>query len=187
MGITQMIREEIKLNLGARTTSIPGFKNVDCDPHPGVHYVGDVSKLHKFADKSVSEIFASNILEHFPHVQTVAVLKEWHRVLKPKGKLWVSVPDFERTVKIYKEHGLKDWIQNIVSGDQNHKTAYHYAIFDFDRLHKVFMLAGFRELSRIDFEHWLSMFPDVNNCSNNIHESDLLPVSINALAIKGEK
>lgn len=172
--------EAIKLNLGSRDRHMPGFKNIDIDPHPGVDYVGDVSDLSRFESGSVSSIFASNILEHFPHTKTSDVLAEWKRVLKTGGVLYLSVPDFDRAVDIYRQCGLKDWVQAQLMGDQEYKTAFHYALFDEKRLRDTVLSVGFRECSFVErFD-----FSNPNDCSNNVSNIDGKPVSLNAVVIK---
>lgn len=172
--------EKLKLNLGSRDRAIPGFKSMDCDPHSGVDLVGDVGDLSRFADGSVSEIYASHILEHFPHPQTMSVLKEWARVLEPGGILYVAVPDFNRTVEIYQEYGFADWVLNYLWGDQGYKSAFHYAGFDFERLKKLLLEAGFAEASQVD------NFPvgHPKDCSTNVFNLDGKPVSLNVVAVR---
>lgn len=173
---------ELKLNLGSRDRRVDGFKNMDIDAHPGVDYVGDVSDLSQFADGSVAEILASNILEHFPHTRTAGVLKEWHRVLAPGGKLYVSVPDFARAVELYETGGLENWVENFLMGDQVYETAFHYAIFDESRLYYRLMDAGFKEMFVVT--HFGFTAPE--DCSNLVSTLDEKPVCLNAIAVKGE-
>lgn len=172
--------EALKLNLGSRDRSMPGFKNMDCEAHPGVDFVGDVSDLSRFEDGSVSAIFASNILEHFPHIRTHNVLTEWKRVLKTGGTLYLSVPDFARAVELYQKCGLNDWIQNFLMGDQPYPTAFHYAIFDENRLRMVLMSVGFRECYRVES----FPFADKNDCSHNLSTMDGRHVSLNMVVRK---
>ena len=172
--------ECLKLNLGSRDRSMPGFKNMDIDRHEGVDYIGDVSDLSRFADDSISEIFASNILEHFPHTRTLEVLMEWHRVIAPWGKLYLSVPDFARCAYIYKTYGMSPWLQNFIVGDQGYKTAFHYAIFDEKRLVALCKQAGFSKFERVKFFD----FSSKKDCSNNVYTEDLKPISINAVVTK---
>lgn len=170
----------VKLNLGSRDRAIPGFIGIDCDRHPGVDVVGDISDLSAYKDMSVSEIYASHCLEHFPHTKTLSVLKEWARVLEPGGVLYVAVPDFKRVVEIYQKTGvLADWVQNFLWGDQGYKTAFHYTGFDFDRLSELLKKAGFSEASQVD------SFPvGGNDCSSLKHEFDGESVSLNLVAVK---
>lgn len=175
-----MIAEKLKLNLGSRDRNVKGFQNVDIDKHPGVDFVCDVSDLSQFKDESVSEILASNILEHFPHVRTVEVLKEWRRVLEPGGLLYLSVPDFKRTVDIYLQRGLEPWIQNFICGDQGYATAFHYAIFDTNSLRELVAKADFSEISIVN----RFAFTPGNDCSNLKSTVDGKLVCLNAVVVK---
>lgn len=168
------------LNLGSRNRAIPEFFNVDCDPHPGVDIVGDVSDLSRFADGSIPAIYASHVIEHFEYHKTAAVLKEWHRVLEPGGKLYIAVPDFERAVQLYGMVGLDEWIVRFLCGDQEYKTAYHYNLFDEARLTALLKTAGFAESFRVE------LFPigDPADCSTNVSNIDGEPVSLNMIAVK---
>lgn len=175
-----MVGSEVRLNLGARNRAIPGFISIDCDPHPGVDIVADVSDLSRFADGSVSEIIASHILEHFPSNKTLPVLKEWGRVLKNGGILYLGVPDFRRAVEIYLERGLCDWVQNWIFGDQGYPTAYHYVGFDKPKLKALVLEAGFSEISIV--EELPVHCP--GDCSDLISNLDRKRVSLNAVAVK---
>lgn len=168
------------LNLGSRNRAIPGFLSMDCDPHPGVDIVGDIRNLSMFADGSVSEIMASHCAEHVPHPEAPAMLKEWHRVLAPGGKLYIAVPDFERAVELYGMIGLDEWIVRFLCGDQEYKTAYHYNLFDEQRLSAMLVEAGFSDSVRVE------EFPigDPEDCSNLKSNLDGLSVSLNMVATK---
>jgi len=174
------VKSAIKLNLGCREKPIAGFTGMDCDPHRGVDIVGDISDLSRFKDGEVSEIYASHVLEHFPHPKTVDVLKEWARVLCKGGVLYVGVPDFKRAVELYLKHGMADWVVNFLWGDQGYKTAYHYAGFDFDRLKHLLRVAGFSEVSQVE------EFPIGNpdDCSRMRCNTDGKFVSLNVVAIR---
>lgn len=170
----------IRLNLGARNRAISGFRGIDCDAHPGVDEVGDVADLSCYADGSVAEIYASHVLEHFPHPRTAAVLAEWARVLAPGGILYVAVPDFARAAELYSKFGLADWVVNFLWGDQGYATAFHYAGFDETRLRALLLAAGFSEASRVE------LFPVFapNDCSTNVSNFDGEPVSLNMVAVR---
>lgn len=176
-----MTAEKVRLNLGSRDRAIPGFLGMDCDQHPGVDVVGDICDLSRYADASVAEIYASHCLEHFPHVKTLDVLKEWSRVLEPGGILYVAVPDFKRTVDLYLKAGLNDWVQNYLWGDQGYPTAFHYAGFDEGRLRKLLLAAGFSEASQVE------EFPvgHPQDCSRKVSTVDGKSVSLNMVALKG--
>lgn len=171
---------ELKLNLGCRTRSMEGWTNFDCGDHPGVDVVGDIRNLSMFADGSVSEIYCSHAAEHVPHPEAPAMLKEWHRVLAPGGKLYIAVPDFERCVELYQLTGINQWLQDYVSGGQEYATAYHYAIYDEAKLTAMLTEAGFSDSVRVE------EFPigDPEDCSNLKSNIDGLSVSLNMVATK---
>lgn len=62
----------------------------------------DVSKL-PYDDNTVDEIKAFHIIEHFHFFEIQEVLKEWYRVLKPGGKLYLETPDFLETCRSFVE------------------------------------------------------------------------------------
>ena len=172
------------LNLGSRNRSIPGFKNMDIEAHEGVDFVGDCSDLSRFESDSIPEIYASHILEHFSLNKTLDVLKEWHRVLEPGGKLYVAVPDFGRIVELYQGTGfLSNWMVRFLCGDQEYPTAYHYNIFDDNRLTEILNDAGFSDVFRVE------SFPmsDDDECSNLASEIDGERVSLNLIATKAKE
>jgi predicted SAM-dependent methyltransferase len=170
----------VKLNLGCRTRTKTGWVNFDCDPHPGVDVVGDIRNLSMYADGSVSEIYASHVAEHVPHPETLAMLKEWARVLEPGGKLYVAVPDFARCVELYMQLGLNDWINRFLCGDQEYRTAYHYSLFDEGKLSKLLAEAGFADSFRVE------QFPDSEDaeCSNLVSTHDGERVSLNMIGVR---
>lgn len=144
----------INLNLGGagegfRESKLPGFLTVDLREVEGTDIVSDVSDLSMVPSGVVSQIYASNVLEHFPHTKTVDVLKEWRRVLKPGGKLFVSVPDFEACVQLYQKQGLVPWVQFLIWGDQAHALNFHYINFTFASLAFAVNQAGFYDVKRV--------------------------------------
>jgi predicted SAM-dependent methyltransferase len=150
----QQSTEPLRLNLGGAgegyiSGRIPGFKTLDLRDGPDTDYVGDVADLTRFANATVHELYASNVLEHFPIPKTLEVLKEWRRVLVPGGKLLVSVPDFDVCVKLYLKLGLTDWVQYLIWGDQKHPLNFHYANFTYATLANLLMKAGFSDSKRV--------------------------------------
>lgn len=173
--LNPLIKEgDIRLNLGGRDTKIDGFLTVDLKE--GSEITANCSDLKdKIKDSSVREIYASNILEHFPHTKTISVLKEWRRVLIPNGKLWISVPDFDSMIKLYQKEGMTDFIRNLLYGDQLYDLAFHYTGFTFATLAHSALKAGFSDIKRIN---WLPY--NVNDCSRNIDNKTFKSVMINA-------
>jgi len=171
--------ELLKLNLGGRGTRIEGFKTVDLSEEHDVDIRADVSSLPGIATNTVAEIYASQILEHFPHTKTLDVLREWHRILAPGGKIVIGVPDFARAIELYTQYGLTEYIVNFLYGDQIYDLAFHYAPFTFARLAFQLSKAGFTRVRRlVEMPHGLS------DCSSLVCNFDGKNVSLNVEAFK---
>lgn len=172
----------LRLNLGGagegfRDAEVPGFKVVDL--REGADFVCDAANLSSFKDGTVEEIYASNILEHFSLNRTVDVLKEWRRVLVKGGKLWLSVPDFDASVRVYLKCGLVPWVQYLIWGDQKHPLNYHYINFTWPILSHALYEAGFSDFKRLE-----QLPYGVKDASTLVDTREGLPISLNAEATK---
>ena len=95
-------RDGINLNIGAGHYHIPGFVSLDyiSDYYHGgttstagiVHY--DIrSDALPYGDETVSNVYASHVIEHVENEHVERFLSEAHRVLKPGGVLRIACPD----------------------------------------------------------------------------------------------
>lgn len=137
--------EEKKLNLGCGNDKRKNFVNCDIRPEVDPDVVCDVRNLH-FSDEYADEIVAQDLLEHFEN--PVEVLKEWHRVLKKGGVLWLRVPDWE---KVQEEEFWRNTpfenTENRVLGGRNNPYDQHKSLFTKKVLEERLELAGFKEIS----------------------------------------
>ena len=90
----------MKLHLGCGKRNFGNeWVHIDGGDHPHLHSA-DITSL-PFEDNSVELIYASHVFEYFDREEAREVLKEWHRVLVPKGILRLAVPDFEAMATLY--------------------------------------------------------------------------------------
>ena len=148
---------EIKLNIGAGSTVIEGFTPID-------RKLGSEAFPLPYADGSVSEIRASHILEHFTFGDAQKAMEEWSRVLKPGGRIRISVPDVDKV--------LKDETPNrlfYLMGGQMHADDIHKSAYDRNRLTALMQQNGLKQI-----KDWYSPNTD---CA-------ALPISLNLEGVK---
>lgn len=136
------MEEDIKLNLGSgKAGSFPGFKNVDIRKLEGVDIVADVRKL-PLKDNSVSEIISKNLIEHFGRHEILPLLKEWHRVLKPQGKITIETVDMGGVMDNWKNIPTENLL-DAICGAQTYLENFHKMAFTQDILTTFLKGAGF--------------------------------------------
>ena len=85
--------KEIKLHLGCGWRNFgTDWIHIDGGDYDHLDY-SDILHL-PFSDNTVDVIYASHVLEYFDREESTFLLKEWCRVLKPKGIFKGSSPRF---------------------------------------------------------------------------------------------
>ena len=85
------------------------------------------------------------------------MLKEWRRVLKPKGILRIAVPDFDKLIEVYQNTGEINNILGPLFGKMNIKTQkeeieiYHKTVYNFISLVKLLNESGFEDVVKYDW------------------------------------
>jgi len=125
----------------------------------------DITKL-KYSDKSVDEILAQMVIEHFPRSKTVPTLKGWLRVLKPDGLITLATIDLDATARDWLDKDKVtpegDYSYNLrgIYGQRCDEGNFHYTGFDFALLRKNLDEAGFDRITLLPTDHshhlWVS-------------------------------
>ncbi|MEH2158841.1 MAG: methyltransferase domain-containing protein [Nostoc sp.] len=173
---------EIKLHIGGEKIH-PDWKIFDIEGRPEVDYIGNASDLSQFESNSIAAIYASHVLEHFSHAidnELINTLTEWHRVLKPGGQLFISVPDLKKICWFYLHPELtvveRLHLMRIIFGGHTNIYDVHKVGFDFEILSICLEEVGFTEYQQVE---QLDLFDD---CSK-IRVLNTL-VSLNVIAQK---
>lgn len=82
----------------------PYARTGDANP---VQLGGDCRDLRWFRNDVLDYVYSSHLLEEFDREQTVAILREWGRVLRPNGHLVLLLPDQPRYVVHCERRGFK--------------------------------------------------------------------------------
>lgn len=145
----------MKLHIGGKQIH-PDWKILDVLQRPEVDFIGNASNLQQFEDNSIEAIYASHVLEHFNHGwnnELLNTLNEWYRVLKPEGKLYISVPDLKIICWLFLHPNLmpmeKLHLMRIMFGGQTDEYDVHKVGFDADILAIYLQEVGFSNYEQV--------------------------------------
>ena len=131
---------------------------------PHLEYVGSLDKL-PWEDNYADEMRACDIIEHFSYRDTLRVLAEWRRVLKPGGRIFIQCPNAKLIAKSWLEGTLpimgdmpidfsaSYWIMGGQEDDTFAKKGddwrwnAHYTLFSPESLEFYLKMVGFSSVS----------------------------------------
>lgn len=88
----------MKLNIGCGGRRIDGYTGVDAVQRPAADIVAKADAI-PLPDSSCDEIMAIHLVEHVHPWEVPGLLQEWHRLLKPGGRLVLELPDLIKCCK----------------------------------------------------------------------------------------
>jgi len=143
----------VRLHVGGQQEA-EGWHILNIQPGPSVDIVGCVTSI-PCETESVDEIYASHVCEHLSYQNELAIaLAEMFRVLKPGGRLMVSVPDLDILCRLFISPHLSEQdryhIMRIMMGGQTDPHDFHKAGFTETILAAFLSNAGFAEMRRVD-------------------------------------
>ena len=161
---TNLAAEGVKLHIGGREKR-EGWLVLDVLPGPAVDHVCNCNDLSFLADESCSEVYASHVLEHLGYNgELQKTLKHIHRILKPGGRLRISVPDLETLCRLFlhpKNNGKGRFnVMRTIFGARMTEYDIHHVGLNFEFLHMFLREAGFRDIRRV---REFGLFKDCSN------------------------
>lgn len=170
-----------KLHIGGQIAA-PGWEVFDAIAAPFVDHVGNARDLSRFEDGLFAEIYASHVVEHFDYRnELAATLREWHRVLCPGGRLFVSVPDLDILCHLFVQRDKltvqeRYFVMGMMFGGHEDAWDYHVAGLNQEFLGSFLHHAGFVNIRRVqDF----GLFQDTSAM-----RFKGVPISLNMIAEK---
>lgn len=125
----------MKLNIGAGKQIWPGFFCVDAVQHPKAERPLDL--VHAFTfdgetlknplpleDEIADELHNYHFIEHVYRWEAPALLREFHRLLRPAGRLVIECPDIAKAAKHLLAGGKDQMCMWPLYGDPSHKDPY---------------------------------------------------------------
>jgi predicted SAM-dependent methyltransferase len=170
----------LRLHVGGKLVK-PGWKILNIQPGPGVDFVGDCADLSRFADGSVSELYASHVYEHLGYREELPrAMNEVHRVLALGGRFMFSVPDLQTLCKLFLDPKLdvqqRFHVMRMILGGQMDAYDYHKVGFTEEFARQYLRFAGFAEVRRVA---GFGLFDDTSEL-----KFMGVPISLNIEAVK---
>lgn len=129
------------VNLGCGDIILPGWLNVDYFIESPKIYNWELSYL-KMNDESADILYSCHSLEHVSLYKAFECLKEWHRVLKPDGILYLTVPDIDKSVELF--HQDSNWFLKCLYGMQTGPGHIHMYGYTENHIKKLLEMTGFK-------------------------------------------
>ena len=170
-----------KLHIGGKQKS-PDWEILDIIPNPYVNHVCNARDLSQFESNTFAVIYASHVLEHFDYNNELpSALREWYRVLKPGGKIYISVPDLDILAQLFilkEQLTVNDRfaIMRMIFGGHLNKYDFHLVGLNEEFLAALLKQIGFITICKVDR---FNIFDDDSNLSfQGVH------ISLNMIAEK---
>lgn len=162
-----------RLHIGGEEVK-DGWELLNIKEVEGVDYKYDAADLSRLGKQTYDEVYASHVLEHFDYAGAIFnALKQWRRVLKWGGKLYISVPDMDILCRSFVGADVKTQfeIMRIIFGGHTDRYDYHLVGLNFNLLSDLLTRAGFSDIERV------KEFGIFKDCSS-------MPISLNVTARK---
>ena len=146
--------ERLWIHIGGKQVK-PPWKIFDIRPRAGVDFVGDCRDLSMFAGESVDRVYASHVYEHLSYLNELpSAFVEVHRILKPGGLFYVSVPDLEKLCRMFLKPGndgnRRFTIMRMMFGGQTHEHDFHKVGLTLEFMLHLLQQANFSQATRVE-------------------------------------
>ena len=166
----------MKLHVGCGKKYLPGWTHLDLYTAPHIDIISDVEDMNMVDNGSVDVLYTCHMLEHirrtsqslktdrYQHLSPV--MKEFHRVIKPGGQVYIAVPDFAAISRIYqKEQVPLSDLLGLLYGGARDVVDHHETIFDFNTLKQILVQHGFSAVERYKTADFLPKdYDDYSRC-----------------------
>jgi predicted SAM-dependent methyltransferase len=147
--------DELHLNLGSGFAPLHGWINIDLYGAP-VDVTWDLARGVPFPDATASAIHSSHVLEHLTLGQSLLLLEECHRVLRPSGILRIAVPRAGHLLTWYAGAAEDSWADafgaRMLAINAMFYEHGHRAMYDAELLVALFEAAGFSDARERQFQ-----------------------------------
>ncbi len=142
-----MTAQGLRLNVGCGHITLDDYVNVDVRDLPGVDIVAEAGAIG-VEPSSVTEIFSSHLLEHFPQEALKRrILPHWGKLLREGGRLRAVVPDGDAMIWqcVSGEYSFADF-REVLFGAQDYQGDFHFNLFTPESLSVILAAAGYSHI-----------------------------------------
>ncbi len=138
----------IKLNIGCGGRPLKEYINIDMDSkddlekrYPNLKIDDDIIIKNydifnlPFKNNEVDEILCEALIEHIPFTKEENFFREIARILKKGGRLYLSTPNFEETVKQWL-NAKDDWKDFFRNDDQSISKSHWFGTYTYQPLNR---------------------------------------------------
>ena len=137
------------LNAGCGNIRYPDTINMDTSDseYTDVDVVGSILDI-PFEDGHFDGVICNHVLEHLPVTLHANAVKEFHRVTKMGGHLYIAVPDFVQCMQNYLDNyrGQKEYWYKTIYGRCLYEGDEHKAGIELSYLENLFFMFGYKNL-----------------------------------------
>lgn len=146
----------VRIQIGAGDKYWPGFVNVDA--HGEQDIKADCSKRLPFDADYADEIHSIHFVEHIGRLEVNNMLMDWHRVLKPGGKVCIEVPCLNKIAQfiVNGEKNMRMTVLGIFGDPRDKKLGMmHQWAYTREEMTELLLQCGFKDVRVIDphFHH----------------------------------
>ena len=163
-------KDPLWLNMGSGNHRLKNkdYINIDSFAADNVDIVSDVREL-VLPNNTVDHIYSSHFLQYLTKEDAMCTLINWYNMIKPGGKIIISVPDFWVLSDIYQKRNsiieVVGPIMGILPNGLSHKM-----IYDTRLLNNMLFLSGFKDIRDI--------MSDEDDCSSAMIDGRYISVSM---------
>lgn len=148
----------LKLYIGCGNDKRAGWINIDADKAFRPDILADAKDLSHLGDGAADELECCHLFEHLTYSDAIEAIKEWHRILRTGGRLFIELPDFKKCAEIIYKNENKDAVYYAmmglfgqIPGDMSKVSVYqlHKYGWTFEGLSEELEKIGFREVRKV--------------------------------------